>query len=209
MFTGIVDHRARIELVEKQGESLRLGIASSFTDLKTGESISVDGVCLTVVQHKGGYFQADVSPETRRLTIASAYEAGQQVNVERALRLGDRMGGHWVTGHVDATLCVSQVEARGDCVWFRLDGFEPETRPLIARKGWVSVNGVSLTVNEVGPSHFELLIVPHTLANTGFGDLNPGSRVNVEWDWMAKMVFEALRSRFVKGDRDGKLPPVH
>ena len=205
----MVDHCGRIEAVERLNGTLRLWIASSFQDLETGESISVDGACLTVVTHRGGSFQVDVSPETLRLTLASGYEPGSTVNLERALRVGDRMGGHWVTGHVDTTLAVTQCEDRSDCRWLRFDGVHAGDRPLISRKGSVAVNGVSLTVNEVGESHFTVLLVPHTRERTNLQALQVGSPVNIEWDWMAKVVLEALQTRFSQKERDEQPHPVH
>lgn len=192
----MVEEIGRVEALEQLKGTLRLWISTPFEDLQTGESVSVDGACLTVVSHSRGTFQCDVSPETLSLTIANGYEVGSLVNLERALKVGDRMGGHWVTGHVDTSLAVTQKEERSDCLWLRFDGFHKSERALVSRKGCITLNGVSLTVNEVGDSHFTVLLVPHTLAQTNLKDLKAGSPVNIEWDWMAKVVLEALQTRF-------------
>ncbi len=209
VFSGIVDHRGRIEAIESLNGAARLWIYSSFTDIQLGESISVDGACLTVSAFNGSTFQVDLSEETLRLTIASAYTPGTNVNLERALRVGDRLGGHWVTGHVDTTLTVTQVEDRADCRWIRIDGVQTPDRPLLSRKGCVTVNGVSLTLNEVGDTYFTLLLVPHTLKLTGLQELRIGHAVNVEWDWMAKVVLQALQTRFSQKDSDEKFFSLH
>lgn len=206
VFSGMVDHVGRVQAVEKLEGVVRLWIASTFSDLQLGESISVDGACLTVTHTKGTHFQVDVSPETLRLTTAAAYATGSEVNLERALRVGDRLGGHWVTGHVDTTLTISQREDRTECCWLRLDGVHPKDRPLLSRKGSVCLNGVSLTVNEVGPAHFSVLLVPHTLERTNLSALRPGAAVNIEWDWMAKVVLEALQTRFSERKEDEQHP---
>jgi riboflavin synthase len=208
VFSGMVDHCGRIEAVERLNGTLRVWISSSFQDLVLGESVAVDGACLTVTANRGGSFSADVSVETQRLTIASSYQPGSVVNLERALRVGDRMGGHWVTGHVDTTLAISQMEDRGDCRWFRFDGFHRNDRPLLSKKGSICVNGVSLTLNEVGESHFTLLLVPHTLERTNLQKTVVGTAVNIEWDWMAKVVLEALQTRFAER-KDEQSHPLH
>ncbi len=209
VFSGIVDHRGKVEAIERMNGTLRLWIHSSFSDLQLGESIAVDGACLTVAAAKGGVFQCDISPETQCLTIAPSYETGTEIHLERALRVGDRLGGHWVTGHTDTTLALTQAEDRGDCRWMRFDGVHKKDRPLLTRKGSVCINGVSLTVNEVGESYFSVLLVPHTLQVTRLGQLNAGSPVNIEWDWMAKVVLEALQTRFAEKKADDEPHPVH
>ncbi len=209
VFSGIVDHRAKIEAVERLNGTLRLWIHSRFKQLELGESIAVDGACLTVAATREGVFQCDVSPETQCLTIAAAYEPGAEVHLERALRVGDRLGGHWVTGHIDTTLALTQSADRGECRWMRFDGVHKKDRPLLSRKGSVCINGVSLTVNEVGESHFTVLLVPHTLERTGLGKLVTGAAVNIEWDWMAKVVLEALQTRFAEKKEDDEPHPVH
>lgn len=208
VFSGMVDHVGRVEAVERHDGALRMWICSSFQDLALGESVAVDGACLTVVSSRGGTFQADVSAETQRLTVSSAYQVGTQVNLERALRVGDRLGGHWVTGHVDTTLTLTQMENRAEYRWLRVEGFHPKDRALLSRKGSVCVNGVSLTVNEVGDSYFTLLLVPHTLGRTNLQALGVGSAVNIEWDWMAKVVLEALQTRFSER-KDDQSHPLH
>jgi riboflavin synthase len=209
VFSGLIDHCGTIEAVERWNDTLRVWIHSTFEDLQIGESISVDGACLTVTTTKNGSFQCDVSPETLRLTVAAGYESGMRVHLERALRVGDRLGGHWVTGHVDTTLTLTQSEERGDCRYLRFDGVHSKDRPLLTRKGSVSVNGVSLTVNEVGDGYFSVVVIPHTLQKTTLGALQIGAAVNIEWDWMAKVVLEALQTRFSEKKEDEQSHPIH
>lgn len=193
MFTGIVQTTGRIEALERYGDSLRLTVSSLLGPLDVGESVSVDGVCLTVVAPTPLAFQADLSVETLRVSIAGDYEVGSVVNLERALRVGDRVGGHWVSGHVDTCLTVTHTERSDDCLWVTVGGVVAEDSWLLAPKGWISVNGVSLTLPEVGEDSFKLLLVPHTLACTNLKHLAPGSRVNVEWDSMAKLVVQTVQ----------------
>lgn len=208
MFSGIIDHCGKVEAIERQKGTLRIWISSTFDALASGESIAVDGVCLTIANQRNGAFQCDVSQETQGFTIASSYEPGTLVNLERALRVGDRLGGHWVTGHVDTTLSVTHLEDQGEFRLFRFDGFHAKERPLLTRKGSVAINGVSLTVNEVGDSYFTVLLIPHTLDRTNLSHLKVGSPVNIEWDWMAKVVLEALQTRFSE-KKDEHPPRIH
>jgi riboflavin synthase len=198
VFTGLVQSIGKIVLHQGRNESVRLGVQTEFTDLALGESIAVDGACLTVAAFEGGTFQVDVSPETLTLTLAGTYSLGSRVHLERALRVGDRVGGHWVTGHIDGLLTVETMETRGDCLWVQFGGINGPDRPFLSKKGSVCINGVSLTVNETGPSHFSVLLVPHTLEQTTLAQLTVGSTVNIEWDPMAKMVAQALEQRFAE-----------
>ncbi len=207
VFTGLVECAGRVEAIEKHNGILRLWIGSPFTDLQLGESVSVDGACLTVATLKEGCFQADVSQESQRLTIALRYEVGTTVNLERALKVGDRLGGHWVTGHVDGNVVVSRIDDREQCRWIRIEGVHPQDRALLTRKGCVALNGVSLTVNEVSDDAFAVLLVPHTLGHTNLQDVRPGDVLNVEWDWMAKMIVEALNTRLAQRKNDAH--PLH
>jgi riboflavin synthase len=201
VFTGLVQSLGEIHSKELHGGCARLWIHAPFEDLVLGESIAVDGACLTVKTIGKDCFEIDVSPETLERTIAGQYELGTKVHLERALRMGDRLGGHWVTGHVDTQLAVSRSEARGDCLCLRFEGVAQEERAFLSEKGSVCLSGVSLTVNTVSPSGFEVLLVPHTLEHTHLKSLQPGSLVNVEWDWMAKVVVGALALRFPEKEK--------
>jgi riboflavin synthase len=160
-------------------DSGRLGLK----DVSVGDSIAVDGVCLTVVARKARAFEADVSRAT--LACTTGFTAGRRVNLEKALRLSDRIGGHPVSGHVDGTGRVARMRAAGASR--RLTVAAPKAlAKYIARKGSVAVNGVSLTVNEVDGGSFDVNLIPHTLARTNLGKLHAGDRVNLEVDMLAR-----------------------
>jgi len=193
MFTGIVDHCGTIKEIRREPERMTLLIECEFKDLAEGESIAVDGVCLTAVDPKPGMFECHISPETLNCTLISTYLAGRRVNLERSLRLSDRMGGHWVTGHVDGYTRVLDRSNRGDFVFF-LFSLPPSGKRYIGKKGSVALNGVSLTVNEVAASEskFSIMLVPHTLERTNLHTLEVGHSVNIEFDWMAKLILRDL-----------------
>ena len=188
MFTGIVQDIGRVVSREMRGVDARLVIATKQLDLKgtvVGDSISVQGVCLTVTSLDGESFSADVSHETLSLTTLGALDAGSPVNLEPALRAGDRLGGHLVSGHVDGVAHVAATGRDGDSL--RVTVTVPaELARYIARKGSVTVDGVSLTVNEVEGATFGVNLIPHTQAVTTLGRLQAGTRVNLEVDQMAR-----------------------
>lgn len=195
MFTGIVDHTARLTRVEKTDGFARLEIDSRFEDLVLGESIAVDGACLTVVSWQGGRFVVELSAETLARTIAGQYAVGQSVNLERAMRLGDRLGGHIVTGHIDATGQLASRESVSGCTRYRFTGVTPAFRSYLIEKGSIAVSGISLTVNEVFDDGFSVMVIPHTAERTTIDALQPGSAVNLEFDWMTKVILNDARSR--------------
>ncbi len=187
MFTGIIQAVGQIKhLTEASGGDARLTIAGGGLDLDDvaiGDSIAVNGVCLTVVERGPGHFSVDVSQETFSCTVG--FTPGEAVNLEKALRLADRLGGHLVTGHVDGVGEVVRFEPVGDCM--RLDIRAPHALGrYIAAKGSVAVNGVSLTVNRVQGDEFSINLIPHTLKMTMLKDLGVGSRVNLEVDLLAR-----------------------
>jgi riboflavin synthase len=196
MFTGLVETVGRVVEVTRRGGALRLGVASSLAvaEMERGESVSVDGVCLTVVECRGDRFFADVVQETMRRSTLSDVRPGRRVNLERSLRVGDRVGGHLVQGHVDATATVRAVRRQvGD---YRLDiDFVPEIRPYLAFKGSVALQGVSLTVAGLSRDGFAVALVPETLERTTLGDLRTGDRVNVEVDLLARYLERLLEAR--------------
>jgi riboflavin synthase len=189
VFTGIVRERGRVAGIDGGPDGVRLVVAAPETAAETevGDSVAVDGCCLTAVEVGGGRIAFDAVPETLRRTSLSRLAAGDEVNVEPALRAGDRLGGHYVQGHVDGVGAVRRVEPEGEGVrvWF-------DAPPAIVRytieKGSIAVDGVSLTVAALDDSGFAVALVPHTLAATTLGALGPGRQVNLEVDVLAKYV---------------------
>ncbi len=199
MFTGIVDHTGSITSIQSTLTGLKFTIRTQFSDMKEGESISVDGVCLTVLNPKPNLFECDLSPETLALTIGRNYREQATLNIERALLQGDRMGGHYVTGHVDQTAKVSSLIQHGEFTEMRFEGINPSYANLLVKKGSVTVNGVSLTVNEVGTGHdgkpsFTVMLIPHTLERTNLKNQMVGDFVNLEFDWMTKIIVREVQN---------------
>lgn len=188
MFTGIIDHAGKIEQIRPMEKGLLFWIQSQFPDIKLGESISVDGACLTVVDLKEGQFAVQVSPETLRLTTAINYQMGTAVNLERALRVGDALGGHWVTGHVDRVIALSDMKSQEEFTEMIFEDATAECRHWVIHKGSVCINGVSLTVNEKRKEGFSVMIIPHTAKITNLSSLKIGALVNIEYDYLAKIV---------------------
>jgi riboflavin synthase len=188
MFTGIIQAVGRIAQIEPQGGDVRLVIdcsALELADVRQGDSIAVNGVCLTVVEHDARSFRVHVSAETLSCTVG--LDVPGEVNLEKALRLADRLGGHLVSGHVDGTGEVTRFEAVGDCMLLAIRAPHALAR-YIAVKGSITVNGVSLTVNTVAGDEFTINLIPHTLEVTTLKQLKAGSRVNLEVDLIARYV---------------------
>ena len=198
MFTGIIEALGEIGVTEKRGGDLRLHIRTGsleLGDVVLGDSIAVNGVCLTVVELPGDGFIADVSIETLNFTTAGQWQTGSAVNLERALTPTTRLGGHLVSGHVDGVGEVIERHQDARSERFRLKA-PAELARYIAHKGSISVDGTSLTVNAVSGDEFELNIVPHTLAHTVFGAYQPGTKVNLEVDVIARYL-----ERLLLGDK--------
>jgi len=186
MFTGIIQAVGKIARTEPRGQDQRLAIqagALDMSDVQMGDSIAVNGVCLTVVRFDQASFDVDVSAETLRCTVG--FDLNSEVNLEKALRLADRLGGHLVSGHVDGVGEVVRFERVGDCYEVEITAPD-EIAMFVATKGSVTVNGVSLTVNQVAGQRFALNLIPHTLEMTTLKHLKPGSRVNLEVDLLAR-----------------------
>ncbi len=188
MFTGIIDHIATIQAIEKNNAAMQLTIAHQFGALTLGESIAVDGVCLTVTDSTFDTFQCQLSSETLQLTTAANYQVGESVNCERAMQASDRFGGHIVTGHVDTTLTVAAIKSHDDFSKYHFSGVAKKDLGLLAMKGSAAVNGVSLTINTLTEDGFSVMLIPHTLALTNLSALKVGDAVNVEFDYLAKLV---------------------
>lgn len=201
MFTGLIQDVGTVRSLRRSADSIRLSVATRFPmeDLMLGESIAVNGVCLTAVSFGGGSFEADLSPESLERSTLGDLFPGSPVNLERALRLCDRLGGHLVSGHVDGIGTVVERRQDANAVRFTFR-IPPELSRYFVVKGSVAVDGISLTVNEVGGETFGLAVIPHTLAATTLKDARPGCRVNVETDILGKYV-----ERLLKG---GEPPPT-
>jgi riboflavin synthase len=188
MFTGIVSATGKISAVDRQDGQARFAIATGELDMagvQLGDSIAVNGVCLTVIEFDAGSFSADLSRETLDLTTLGKIEADTSVNLERALALGDSLGGHMVTGHVDGVGTVRSVTPDAGSVRLAIEAPEPLAR-YVAQKGSVCIDGVSLTVNGVEGAVFNLMIVPHTQVATIIDGYQPGTLVNIEVDMIAR-----------------------
>jgi riboflavin synthase len=196
MFTGLILAVGRIVAHEPRGGDLRLHIAFADldrADVTLGESIAVSGVCLTVVAFDADRFAADVSNETLALTTLGSLSVGAAVNLERALRASDRLGGHMVSGHVDGIGHVERIDDDGRSQRWRFSA-TPELLRFIAGKGSVAIDGVSLTVNAVDDRGFEVNLVPHTIEHTAFAQTAVGAAVNIEVDVVARYVERLLQT---------------
>ena len=197
MFTGLIEGVGRLASREARGGDARLRIDAGtlpFGDVQLGESIAVNGVCLTVVTFDATGFDADASTETLSLTTLGALPPGRAVNLERAMRPTDRLGGHMVSGHVDGVGRVASVHEDARAQRWRFEA-PPSLLRYIATKGSICVDGVSLTVNAVDEAGFEVALVPHTVAHTAFGQTEVGDAVNLEDDLVARYVERLLQAR--------------
>ncbi len=188
MFTGIIQAVGQIDAVTRTGNDAILSIHAEnleLSDVIVGDSIAVSGVCLTITRLSKTHFQAHVSKET--LSVTTGLDGKQTVNLEKALRLNDRLGGHLVSGHVDGVGQVTRLEQVGDC-WLLAICAPHAISKYIAKKGSICVDGVSLTVNTIERDIFSMNIIPHTLENTTFKHLKIGSQVNLEIDQIARYV---------------------
>jgi riboflavin synthase len=197
MFTGLVQGVGRLAARESRGGDARLRIDAGtlpFEAVEAGESIAVNGACLTVVTFDATGFEADASNETLALTTLGRLPVGRALNLERALRAGDRLGGHLVSGHVDGVGTVASVADDARAQRWRFAAPRALMR-YVAQKGSITVDGTSLTVNAVDGDAFEVALVPHTLAHTAFAATRPGDPVNLEVDQLARYVERLLQER--------------
>jgi riboflavin synthase len=197
MFTGLIQAVGRIHSLDLRGGDLRLTIevgSLPMDDIVLGESIAVSGCCLTVVAFDARSFAADVSTESLSRTTLGSRAIGDQVNLERALQVGDRLGGHLVSGHVDGIGRVASVTPDARAQRWRFETPRALLR-YVAEKGSIAVDGVSLTVNAVDDDGFEVALIPHTVAHTAFGETPVGAPVNLEVDQVARYVERLLGTR--------------
>jgi riboflavin synthase len=192
MFTGIVTAMGRIKSVKRGVSGADFVIEAGYKAIEIGESIAIDGTCLTVVEVVPGGFMVQATAETLSLTTLGNALAGTSVNLERALSIGDRLGGHIVSGHVDGVGTIRSVDAIGDDAVRVVFDNPKDLGRFIARKGSIAVDGISLTINGVGDGWFDVVLIPHTRAVTSLGHKGPGDPVNLEIDVVARYVIHSL-----------------
>jgi riboflavin synthase len=195
MFTGIIEGLGTLAGIRPSGQGKRLTIEADFSldQTKIGDSIAVSGACLTAVKIDGKRFEVDVSPETLQTTTFDQAKVGERLNIERAMRFSDRIDGHLVSGHIDGTGIVKQLESRSNAVIVSIEVDKSLARYMIT-KGSVAMDGISLTINTCESDNFSVSIIPHTAKWTTIGFKNKGERVNIETDMIGKYV-----ERFISG----------
>jgi riboflavin synthase len=195
MFTGIVEAVGTLTEVKGTGGGYRVRIHTPLSaQMKVGDSLAVNGVCLTVILIDGEHVLADVGPETSRVTTLGSLQRGQDVNLERPLRADGRFDGHFVLGHVDGVGVVEEIRAEGESHWLTV-GFPPPLAPFFIRKGSISVDGISLTIAGLGERQFDVMIIPFTWGSTTLRTLHKGDKVNLECDMIGKYVARAMELR--------------
>jgi riboflavin synthase len=197
MFTGIIEAVGSIQAINITGQGARLVISTGLlemSDVKLGDSIATNGICLTVVASDPSSFSADVSNETLKRTGFANYQTGQAVNLEKAMLPTTRFGGHMVSGHVDAVVAISSIEHNGNSIEYWLT-MPSDLAPYIAEKGSITIDGTSLTVNSLTDDEFRLTIVPHTTAQTIIANYQVGTKVNLEVDLIARYIERLLTKK--------------
>ena len=209
MFTGIIEATGRISAINVNSQGARVVVQSNtldMSDVRLGDSIATNGVCLTVVAFDSQSFSADVSSETLTRTGFTDYRVGTAVNLEKAMLASTRFGGHMVSGHVDALTQVLSIEDKGNSIDYWL-AMPADLAPYIAEKGSVTIDGVSLTVNGLTQDSFRITIVPHTRQETIIKSYQSGTRVNLEVDLIARYLERLLLARSGKGESGGESKP--
>jgi riboflavin synthase len=202
MFTGIVEAVGTVAELMPTAAGFRLRVRTPYgAELSPGDSLAVNGVCLTVTLSEDGEVHADIGPETARITTLAMLQRGDGVNLERPMRIDGRLGGHLVSGHVDGIGIVRDVRAEANAHWIAI-GYPPPLAPYFIGKGSVAVDGVSLTVADLGDDHFDLQIVPFTWNATTFSSLHAGRKVNLECDLIGKYVVRAMALRHKSEDEE-------
>ena len=195
MFTGIVEAVGTLAEVKGTGGGFRVRIQTPLSgEMKLGDSLAVNGVCLTVILIDGQHVLADVGPETARATTLGGLQRGQEVNLERPMRGDGRLDGHFVLGHVDGVGIIEEIRAEGESRWLTI-GFQPALAPFFIRKGSVAVDGISLTVAGLGERQFDVMVIPYTWASTTLKVLRKGDKVNLECDMIGKYIVRAMELR--------------
>jgi len=206
MFTGLVEELGKVKAIARGPKSVRLTVTANkvVSDVKLGDSIAVNGTCLTVVDYSSSWFTADVMPETVDRTILSKLKLGDTVNLERTLRVGDRFGGHIVSGHIDGMGIIKDMQKDDNAVVIRIEA-EPAVMRYIIEKGSVAIDGISLTVVAYGDNWFTVSLIPHTASLTTLGIKTVGSHVNLETDVIGKYVEKLLGLNTPKKSRDSHI----
>lgn len=192
MFTGIVEEIGIVKAISSN--KITIECSNILDDIKLGDSIAVNGVCLTVTEFGANYFNADISPETFKITALKELSSGSAINLERALKLSDRLGGHIVSGHIDTIGKIHQISKNNDFYDLKIE-FNNEYQKYVVKKGSITINGISLTIAEIKNNIVTIAVIPHTYENTMLKDLKNNDNVNIEFDILAKYVEKNLLSK--------------
>ncbi len=195
MFTGLIEDVGTITDLHTRGNYRVMTVESRLADdqLQIGDSVDCDGACLTVTEKGHGTFIVEASQETAARTILINYRRGDKLNLERALQVGARLGGHFVTGHIDCTGTVESARMIGESLEIAVS-FDKQYDPLVIEKGSIAINGISLTINSERSGWFSVNLIPHSVAQTTIGDFRPGQQVNLEFDLIGKYILKINRS---------------
>ena len=206
MFTGLIETVGTLKEIRTKGNYRVLKIVSSLPlgEIQLGESIACDGPCLTVIEIGKDSFVVEASQETIARTTLGSYKTGQKINLERALQVGSRLGGHFVSGHIDDTGTVDYIKPVGESVELAT-GFDSRFDPFVIEKGSIAINGVSLTVNQCRPGWFSVNIIPHTVDATTLSGIKAGDRVNLEFDLIGKYIAKMTGGKNTTGLTKDKL----
>lgn len=198
MFSGIIDHCGTIVKIEQRNHTLHALIQTQFNNIEEGESIAVDGICLTAIKPANNQFYCDISSETLALTTAKNFSPNRKVNLERALCYGDRVGGHLVSGHIDQSALIESTQPQNEFVVMTFSNIKPDFINFLIKKGSIAINGASLTINNVFNNGFDVMLIPHTLERTTLGELKSGDAVNIEFDQLVKSTINYLQQLNLK-----------
>lgn len=200
MFTGIIEEKGMISRIERTARKARLTIRaeSILSDVHLGDSIAVNGICLTVIRYEETTFTVDVMEETWRRTALGNLQPGKTVNLERAMAANGRFGGHLVSGHIDGIGVIREIRQEGNGVWYRISA-EKNILDIIVEKGSIAIDGISLTVAKVSPQDFSVSVIPHTLAQTTLQERKTGESVNLENDMIGKYLWKFCQTEQQRG----------
>lgn len=206
MFTGLVEELGKVKNIIRGTKSIRLTIEAHkiFSDIKLGDSIAVNGICLTATDIKHNQFTADVMPETMQRTSLAILKPGDVVNLERALQLNDRLGGHIVSGHIDGIGIINTIEQNDNAILIKINA-EPDILKYVVTKGSIAIDGISLTIVEVTTDWFLVSIIPHTAAMTTLGFKTTGDPVNLETDVLSKYIEKFLNNQNPRPETKSKI----